>query len=165
MSASVEPFTIGEVETPGPGRIGVCRLPGRSGDLVADLDTAAAWGASTIVSMTELAEMVARGAGALSVETEARGMAWRHFPVSDFGTPEAAAARWRALSAELHRRLDQGESVLLHCAAGLGRSGMVAMRLLVERGVAADDALARVRAARPGAVETEQQRQWASVSG
>lgn len=164
MSAGIEPFTIGEVAAPRGGRIGICRLPGRGGDLEGDLDAVATWGASIVVSMTELAEMEAHGAGGLASGADARGMAWRHFPISDFGTPETAAARWRDLSADLHRRLDQGEAVLLHCAAGRGRSGMVAMRLLVERGVPPDEALKVVRGVRPGAVETGPQRQWGSAS-
>ena len=39
---------------------------------------------------------------------------------------------------------------------------MLAMRLLVEQGETAADALARIRKVRPNAVETIQQEQWAS---
>ena len=44
--------------------------------------------------------------------------------------------------------------ILLHCAAGLGRTGTMAAKLLIASGVPAPQALARVRAVRPGAVET-----------
>ena len=57
----------------------------------------------------------------------------------------------------LRARLAAGERVLVHCKGGLGRTGLVAARLLVEFGVAPADAVARVRAARPGAIETERQ--------
>ena len=48
----------------------------------------------------------------------------------------------------------QGERVLIHCHGGRGRSGLVAARLLIDRGMDAPAALATVRRARPGAVET-----------
>jgi len=40
---------------------------------------------------------------------------------------------------------------------GLGRTGMAAALLLVERGIAPEDAIAAVRRARPGAIETRGQ--------
>jgi protein-tyrosine phosphatase len=45
---------------------------------------------------------------------------------------------------------------------GCGRSGSVALRLMVETGEAAADAFIRLRAARPCAVETDAQYRWAS---
>ena len=38
-----------------------------------------------------------------------------------------------------------GERVILHCYAGLGRTGMIAARLLVELGVEPEQAIAEVR--------------------
>ena len=63
-------------------------------------------------------------------------------------------AEWPAASDRLRSRLDAGENILVHCCGGLGRSGMVAARLLAESGVDAEEAIARVRAVRPGAIET-----------
>jgi ADP-ribosyl-[dinitrogen reductase] hydrolase len=53
--------------------------------------------------------------------------------------------------------LGERRHVLLHCMGGLGRSGMVAARLLVELGEEPRTAIQRVRAARPGAIETAAQ--------
>ncbi len=64
---------------------------------------------------------------------------------------------------ELHAALDRGEAILLHCAGGKGRSGMVAARLLAERGVAGESAIAAVRTARPGAIETVEQEWWVAA--
>ena len=61
--------------------------------------------------------------------------------------------------------LARGEGLLLHCRGGQGRSGMIALRLLVERGEAPDAGLTRLRQARPGAVETAAQLAWASGGG
>ena len=50
---------------------------------------------------------------------------------------------------ELLRRLDEDEGIIVHCGAGVGRAGTVAIALLMRRGVPLDDALATVAASRP----------------
>lgn len=149
------------VETEGGGRIGLCRMPGRSGDLAGDVAAVRRFGPRLVVSLTGGEEMARLGAGKLAGALAASGIAWRSFPIVDFGVPGSQSLdAWNRLAVELHAALDAGQSVLLHCHGGLGRSGMVALRLLVERGEAGDAALARIRQARPGAVETEEQRLW-----
>ncbi len=160
----IEAFAIATLALPGGGRIGLCRLPGRSNDLAGDMSVIREWKPAIVVSMTGAAEMAKSGAGDLSARLGAADIAWRHFPVVDFGVPEAEMLPpWTALSAVIHARLDAGEGVLLHCMGGLGRSGMIALRLLVERGEGAEVALARLREVRPGAVETDAQGAWGSA--
>ena len=159
---SIEPFKIDEITLAGGGRIGICRLPGRSGDLAGDVAIIAAYRPDVVVSMTEAEEMAAKGAADLGVQLAAASIRHACFPIRDFGTPALGDPRWPKLAPSLHALLDRGGTLLLHCLGGLGRSGMVAMRLLVERGMNAEDALNHVRAARAGAVETEQQAAWAS---
>ena len=50
--------------------------------------------------------------------------------------------------------------MLLHCAAGLGRTGTLAARLLIASGCAAAGAIATVRQARPGAIESDAQEEF-----
>jgi hypothetical protein len=157
----VEDFAIHAVAITSGGLIGIARLPGRSGDLAGDVATIAAWGADIVVSMTEGAEMHAKGGGGLPAALAARSIAWRHFPIVDYGAPHDDAARWPPLAAELHAVLARGGRVLAHCAGGCGRSGMVAMRLLVESGSTPEAALERLRTVRPCAVETAAQEAWA----
>lgn len=156
---TIEPFAIADLPC-ATGRLGIARLPGRSGDLPGDVAMIADWGARLVLSLTEPEEMAASGAAGLAQALAAHGIGHAAFPIPDFGTP-AADADWASLSRDLHRRLAAGERVLLHCMGGKGRSGMVAMRLLVERGLSATEALALVRRARPGAVETVAQAAWA----
>lgn len=156
---------IGTVRLGDGGRIGISPLPGISGALRADLVRIRDWGASVVVSMTETDEMARLGSADLGTACREAGIDWRHLPIRDFGGPEGeSAAGWPLLSHDLHEILDHGGSILLHCRGGKGRSGMIALRLMVERGEDPDDALARLRQARPGAVETEAQLNWA-VSG
>ncbi|MEX6508779.1 hypothetical protein [Jiella sp. M17.18] len=146
----------------GRGRLGLCRLPGLGGDLSGDLAVVADWRPSLVVSLTERAEMEAVGCGMLGGRLASLGIAWAHLPIRDFEVPAGATeAAWPDLAVRLHTLLDAGGRVLLHCRGGLGRSGMIALRLLIERGEEPAPALSRLRAVRPGAVETGEQMDWA----
>lgn len=63
--------------------------------------------------------------------------------------------------------LAEGEAVAVHCGGGLGRTGTVLSCYLLESGeeLGAQEAIRRVRALRPGSVETPAQlaavRAWA----
>ena len=160
----IEPFRISEIAAGSGARLGICRLPGRSGDLAGDLAVIALWSPALVVSMTETAEMVEKGAAGLVPALATAEIAHAHFPIPDFSAPENTDTRWPMLARELHDRLDRGQGLLLHCLGGKGRSGMVAVRLLSERGMSFAEALATVRAARPGAVETDAQAHWAQIS-
>ena len=157
------PFIIATMDLERGARIGLCRMPGRGGDLAGDAAVIADWRPVLVVSMTEPAEMGAHGTDALRDELARRGIAWAHYPIPDFGAPERTDQRWPQLATRLHQALNAGGGVLLHCLGGQGRSGMAALRLMVERGADADKALAALRAVRPGAVETKAQRAWAAM--
>jgi len=155
-------FSIAQIDLDSGGRLGISPLPGRNNAPMADLATIARWGADIVVSMTTMAEMARFGMEDLANELALMDIAHAHFPIADFNAPPPDAP-WVALSARLHATLDRGGAVLLHCMAGRGRSGMVALRLMIERGHAPDDALARLRVARPGAVETAGQMEWGTA--
>jgi len=155
-------FRIETLTLPAGARLGISPLPGRNGPGLSDVAKIARWGADVVVSMTEMAEMERHDIGDLGAMLGQFEIAWRHFPVRDFGTP-AMTARWDKISRDLHQVLDGGGSVLAHCYGGHGRSGMVVVRLLCERGISPDAALRDLRAIRPGAVETEAQFDWASL--
>jgi atypical dual specificity phosphatase len=56
--------------------------------------------------------------------------------------------------AAIEAALAGGRRVAVHCGAGLGRTGTLVACYLTRRGVRPDDAIARLRALRPGSVET-----------
>jgi ADP-ribosyl-[dinitrogen reductase] hydrolase len=76
--------------------------------------------------------------------------------------PDAAFERaWREdAGPRLHALLAQRRDIVLHCRAGLGRTGTIAARLLVETGTPPDAAIRAIRAARPGAIETPAQEHY-----
>lgn len=139
-------------------RIGLCPCPGRGGALADHLGRLHAWGARGIVTLVEDRELVALGVEAIAGEVEALGMRWWHLPIRDMAAPDAGfETRWRMVGPMLRRLLGSGQAIALHCHGGLGRTGTVAARLLVESGESPAAAIARVRATRPGSIETTEQ--------
>lgn len=153
--------------TLGAGRLGLAPCPGgrdRAADLEADLDAIRDWGARAVLSLVGDDEIAALGVAGLGDGLARRGIAWHRLPLRDFGTPDDAAMDlWRRLGPCLHGVLDAGGRVLVHCRGGLGRSGTVAALMLIERGAEPAEAIAAVRAVRPGAVETEGQARWLAM--
>ena len=157
-----DPFAIHTLEA-GGGLLGICHLPGRDGDLEADIHVIARWEPAAVVTMVEQSELDAAGVGALGERLKNIGIRWTHLPVVDFGVLSTEQMKlWPVLSQDLRGRLGNGERILVHCRGGLGRSGMILLRLMCELGEAPEEALQRLRGVRPGAVETEAQMAWAT---
>ncbi|SEW38242.1 hypothetical protein SAMN04488515_2445 [Cognatiyoonia koreensis] len=140
-----EDFQICELEV-GGGTLALCPLPvGRMADV-------SAWRPDLVLSLVEPHEMPAN---LLS------GHAVRQFPIPDFGIPSGDG--WNAIESECLAVLNGRGRVLAHCKGGCGRSGMAVLRIMLAAGEA--DALARLRAVRPCAVETQEQLRWAQGGG
>ena len=149
----------------GHGRLGVSPLPGRGDAYDADLIGLLQWNPDLVISMTTHQEMELRGASALGADLANSGTEWAHLPVRNFGTPtRETSMMWESVSKRAHRFFATQGRVLVHCFQGCGRSGMAALRLMVEAGEAPEPALVRLRKARACAVETDAQFRW-SASG
>lgn len=84
-----------------------------------------------------------------------------HLPITDLSVPSPQfEAQWVKLAPLFHKALDEGETIAIHCFAGLGRTGTIAARLLIERGMKAHEAIDYVRLHRKGAIETQEQREY-----
>jgi protein-tyrosine phosphatase len=171
-TSETHPLWIDAVDaSPGRGLIGITFAPGKhdrhaiggpwARDLTRDLDVIAAWNAKAVVTLIEPHELILLAIPDLGAEVQRRGMEWLHLPIRDVGTPGPEFEElWPAHSKRLRQRLDAGENIVVHCRGGLGRAGMISARLWVESGIEPEPAIERVRAARPGAIETPRQEKW-----
>jgi len=142
--------------------LGITLLPGRRDygrDLADDLAALGAAGVTHLLSVVTPDELADYGAEALPAAARAAGFACCEEALLDqrATTPEHMdrIARW------LDSALAAGGRVVVHCVAGLGRSGMVAASYLARGGMSADAAIALVRERRsPRAVETAVQEEF-----
>ena len=77
-----------------------------------------------------------------------------HVPIPDMHPP--SVRQLQAAVDFIRAAWDEG-GVAVHCGAGIGRTGTVLAAVLVAEGSDADEAIAVVRAARPGSIETPEQ--------
>ncbi|MCA2010426.1 dual specificity protein phosphatase family protein [Cereibacter sphaeroides] len=139
------------------GTLAICPLPSTTAQRAA----VSAFAPDLVVTLTRQTEMTELGVEDWPDWLRSHHIPWHPFPIEDYGTPPEGAD-WPALSKAAAEIFENGGTVLVHCRGGLGRSGMVCLRLMIEAGEHANEALQRLRAARPGAVETEAQLRWAS---
>lgn len=129
------------------GRLWLASMPGRFEPWPQFLAEAQAASLGLVVCLTpreEIAELApAYHAAVLRGRLPFR---WTLLPMRNYGLPEDPAA-FRTQVMDVARRVHDGESVLLHCAAGLGRTGSAAACVLKAMGLDAAAALERVREA------------------
>ncbi|KAA3634006.1 MAG: phosphatase [Proteobacteria bacterium] len=171
LTSDTTPIRIDQVTVSGGGRLGMTFCPGKkdahaaSGAWDRELDTDLAairdWGASLLVTLVEPHELDVLEVPGLGRRVVEFGMDWLHLPIVDVSVPSREFENaWPGHGGDMASRLARGEGIVLHCRGGLGRTGLVAARLLVEFGYDPAAAIADVRAARPGAIETAAQERY-----
>jgi atypical dual specificity phosphatase len=104
-------------------------------------------GLEAIVSLTEypLREIL----------IEEFGFSVKHIPVRDFQPPTLEQIKDFVAFAKNAR--SEGKKIVVHCDAGIGRTGTILACYLVSKGHRAVDAIEEVRTKRPGSIETIEQ--------
>lgn len=146
-----------DVSAEAPGQLFLHSMPGRFEDFADARAEIVARSIDRVVCLAPLDEILEKSPGyARAIE---QGVPWAHdaFPITDFGVPDDVAVL-RVRAAGVAEALGGGENVLVHCAAGMGRTGLFATAVLVVSGVGLADALHRVRVAGSGAETLEQRR-------
>ena len=112
-----------------------------------DLDSIHDEGIRAVVSLTTI-----------PLDTEAlkqRGIHYLHLPVMDMQAPSLEVIERFVEFVSCSRKAEH--AVLVHCGAGLGRTGTAIACYLAYEGMTGSEAIEKVRSMRPGSVETIEQ--------
>ncbi|SBT03909.1 Dual specificity protein phosphatase [Candidatus Accumulibacter aalborgensis] len=117
------------------------------------LEQLKAAGADALITLMPADEMTTNGVADIADLCSQSGLQWFHLPIEDEHAPEMDfALAWQAQRLAVHRLLDEGRKIALHCKGGSGRTGLMAALVLVERGWSKDRAVTTVKALRPNAL-------------
>jgi atypical dual specificity phosphatase len=85
-----------------------------------------------------------------------RNIRYLHVPTEDLSAPDMAKID-QAVNF-IHKQILNNEPVMVHCAAGIGRTGTILACYLVKyHKLSASDAIEKVRKERPGSIQSESQ--------
>lgn len=73
------------------------------------------------------------------------------FPIEDFSAPAPQhVTEFWDLAAQIAQEMNAGHRVFIHCGAGIGRTGTMAVAALMQQGIPREEALRQVEAAGSG---------------
>ncbi len=148
------------IDSMGDGFIAIMGHPALEQEAAVTLAQVARQGVNQVVSLLQPSE-----GRLLGLDDEAElvlnaGMSFVSYPVADMGLP-ASADEFAGLSLRLYRQMKSGVGTLIHCRAGIGRSGLLAAAVLLHGGRDVVQAFAQVTQARGRRVpETVEQGDW-----
>jgi protein-tyrosine phosphatase len=158
--SSFEPGALTGLDFGTPGRI--YRSPMPFGPYDADhtlLQAYASASISAVVVLAEAEECLRKTGRDLLADYREQGLGVIHCPIPDYATPTEQSFEQALVAVAERARL--GQHTVVHCSAGIGRTGIfmacLAHKLL---GLDGDAAIAWARSYIPGAVESESQVQW-----
>ena len=130
-----------------PGVLWLSSMPGCNGSWATFQAQAAQANLAAVVCLTPRHEMTQMApAYAAAVAAGTLPFRWQHLPMPNFGVPDDGPGLRREIEG-IADALRRGEALLLHCAAGMGRTGTVAACVLKCLGLDGQESLQRVHEA------------------
>lgn len=130
-----------------PGRLVLHRMPGFQESLEECLEALRDEGIQRIVCLAGPEELLSRSPDyASAIESNTLPVTVTCFPIEEFGIPEDGDA-FRSLALEIADQLRAGTGVLIHCGMGIGRTGTLAVCVLLALGATLAEAELAVAAA------------------
>ncbi|MBV1920085.1 MAG: cyclin-dependent kinase inhibitor 3 family protein [Pseudomonadales bacterium] len=176
-TSDTHPLRIDYVSVPNVrGKVGLTFCPGKrceglyggtwERDLAKDLAVIESLGGKVLVTLMEQHEFAILGVREFPNVLDGSTIEWLHLPILDMNVPDDNFEhQWRMIGPRLHARLAEGDIIVIHCRGGLGRTGLIAARMLVEAGLSPVDAVAAVRSAREHSIETYAQEHYVLSKG
>ncbi len=132
--------------TPCPGTKGV--------DLRTSVAQLGQAGAKAVITLMPDDEMVRNEVSGLPGVCSEMGLHWFHFPVEDGALPgKEFQQAWERDKEKVFGILNQQGTVAVHCKGGSGRTGLMAVIILLELGMRYEQAEALVKSLRPNALK------------
>ncbi len=127
------------------GRVYLSSMPGRRTNLAADISDMDSVRVSRIISFACFEEVTRKSPEyAAALNDDALGRPIETFAITDYDVP-TDLAKFRNVIQRVVGYLEADERLLLHCGAGIGRTGTVATCLLMELGMDETTALDALR--------------------
>jgi len=153
------------------GSVGFSSFPGRQevngkvilskSKLAEDLGKLKKFKPVMVISLIEAHEVEAGYLNKIQTFCSSIGADWVHLPIADYSIPDTVFENgWLEHIQTLLRIIESSHNIFFHCKGGLGRSGLVAAKLLKNFGFENNTSIEMVRNARAGAVETVEQENY-----
>lgn len=130
-----------------PGSLWLSAMPGRDLPWSSFVGEARRLGIDRWVCLTPLFEISGNSPSYIAaIQSGSLPFSWDHLPMRNYGLA-LQADDFREIVHRVAERLRAGEGVLVHCAAGVGRTGTLSACVLKALGATAVEAVDAVRAA------------------
>ena len=152
-----EMYKIGSI---GKGFVAIMARPSLEADAPASIVNIARLGIQQVVSLLEPSEARNLGLHSEREQVKAHAMGFTSFPIPDMGLPPSVD-EFAQLARKLFDQVNAGVNTLIHCHAGIGRSGLLVSGILLHCDMDPQQAFAyasRMRGIR--VPETPTQEQW-----
>jgi len=155
---------IYKVELIGSGFLAVMAKPVASEWIEEEFKNIALEGIEQIVSLLDQNEAWDVGLQNEKELAEKNGMEFVSFPIKDRGLPESVR-EFSDFTKNLYHQIAGGKNTVIHCRAGIGRTGIVAAGVLLHCGFEVGEAFEHISQKRGIAVpDTIEQSEWVEVN-